>query len=529
MAKRVTTIPATINIVTAQPIGKAEKRRVAGYARVSTDLEEQQSSYQAQMDYYSNYIQSRDDWEFVGMYSDEGISATNTKRREGFKQIVEDALEGKIDLIITKSVSRFARNTVDSLTTVRKLKEQGIEIYFEKENIWTLDAKGELLITIMSSLAQEESRSISENTTWGQRKRFADGKASVAYKRFLGYDRGPNGGFVINEEQAKTVRYIYKCFLEGMSYYTISLKLMEIGAGTPGGQKKWHAKTIESILTNEKYKGDALLQKYYTVDFLSKKMKKNEGQVPQYYVENNHTAIIDPATFDLVQAEIMKRTNGKNRYSGVGLFASKIKCGQCGSWYGAKVWHSNSKYRREIYRCNHKFKNDKKCETPHLTEEEVKQAFISAVNQLILEKEEVITNVELVCQTICNTESLEQHISTLEQELRVLVEMVQNCINENAHTAQDQERYQKRYNELATRYDVQKGEYDKISDMIVKKKAKTEILKGFIKRLQKQERLIDEFDKGLWSSLVEFITVNNKEDIRITFKDGMEINSKVGR
>ncbi len=173
------------------PIGSKRKRRVAGYARVSTDHEDQVTSYEAQVDYYTNYIKGRDDWEFVAIYTDEGISATNTKRREGFKAMVADALAGKIDLIVTKSVSRFARNTVDSLTTVRTLKEKGVEIYFEKENIWTLDAKGELLITIMSSLAQEESRSISENTTWGQRKRFADGKASVAYKRFLGYDRGP--------------------------------------------------------------------------------------------------------------------------------------------------------------------------------------------------------------------------------------------------------------------------------------------------------------------------------------------------
>ncbi len=502
------------------------KLRVAAYCRVSTDSDDQLISLDTQIKHYDSYIKANSDWDFAGLYYDEGISATSTNRRIGFKQMVDDALEGKLDLIITKSVSRFARNTVDSLTTVRKLKDHGVEIYFEKENIWTLDAKGELLITIMSSLAQEESRSISENTTWGQRKRFADGKASVAYKRFLGYDRGPNGGFIVNKEQAKTVKRIYKYFLEGMTYYGIARKLTELEEPTPGGQKKWHTKTVESILTNEKYKGDALLQKSYTVDFLSKKMKKNEGEVPQYYVENNHEAIIDPATFDLVQAEVLRRAKAKgSRYSGTGLFASKIKCGECGSWYGSKVWHSNSKYRREIYRCNHKFNNEKKCETPHLTEEEVKQAFISAVNQLISEKEEVIANVELVCQTICNTESLEYQLSILEEELGMLVNMVQNGINENAHTEQNQEKYQKCYNELAARYDIQKGEYDKISDMIAKKKAKAEILQGFIKRLQKQERLIDEFDKSLWSSLVDFITVYNKEDIRVTFKDGREIKA----
>ena len=179
MEKKVTTIPATLNRFTSAPVVAATKRKVAGYARVSTDLEEQQSSYEAQMDYYKNYITSRSDWEFVDMYSDEGITATSTKFRAGFKRMVEDALAGKIDLIITKSISRFARNTVDSLTTIRQLKENGVEVYFEKENIWTFDAKGELLITIMSSLAQEESRSISENTTWGKRKAFADGKVSL--------------------------------------------------------------------------------------------------------------------------------------------------------------------------------------------------------------------------------------------------------------------------------------------------------------------------------------------------------------
>ena len=205
---RVTTIPATISRFTATPINEKKKRRTAAYARVSTDSEEQLTSYTAQVDYYTNYIKGRDDWEFVAVYTDEGITGTNTKHREGFKRMVADALDGKIDLIVTKSVSRFARNTVDSLTTVRQLKEKGVEIYFEKENNRTLDSKGELLITIMSSLAQEESRSISENCTWGQRKRFADGKVTVPFKRFLGYDRGPDGNLVLNPEEAVIVRRI---------------------------------------------------------------------------------------------------------------------------------------------------------------------------------------------------------------------------------------------------------------------------------------------------------------------------------
>ena len=225
MTKIVREIPATINKFTAKPVDSRKKRKVAGYARVSTDHEDQQTSYAAQVKYYTEYIKSRDDWEFAGLYSDEGISATNTKHREGFNQMVKDALDGKIDLIITKSVSRFARNTVDSLSTIRKLKEHKIECYFEKENIWTFDSKGELLLTIMSSLAQEESRSISENVKWGHRKRFADGKVSVAYSRFLGYKKGPNGGLVVVPEEARTIKLIYKLFMEGLGMKTIAKEL----------------------------------------------------------------------------------------------------------------------------------------------------------------------------------------------------------------------------------------------------------------------------------------------------------------
>ena len=284
-----------------------------------------------------SYIQSREDWEFVGLYSDEGVSATSTRHREGFNKMVEDALDGKIDLIITKSVSRFARNTVDSLSTIRKLKDNGTECYFEKENIWTFDSKGELLITIMSSLAQEESRSISENCTWGMRKRFADGKVTVPFGRFLGYDRGEDGNLVVNEEQAKIVREIYGLFLQGRSPYQIAKILTEKGIPTPGGKKVWGKAVVESILTNEKYKGDALLQKVYTVDFLSKKKKVNEGEVPKYYVEGNHQAIIPPAVFDNVQVLMQSRGKGNGRNSCVSIFSSKIRCGDCGSWYGSKV------------------------------------------------------------------------------------------------------------------------------------------------------------------------------------------------
>lgn len=290
MAK-VTTIPATKNKFTALPTNALTRRRVAGYARVSTDSDEQFTSYKAQVNYYTDYIKSRTDWEFVKVYTDEGISALGTKHRDGFKKMIADALAGKIDLIVTKSVSRFARNTVDSLVTIRKLKEKGVECFFEKENIYTFDGKGELLLTIMSSLAQEESRSISENVTWGQRKRFADGKVSVAYSNFLGFEKGENDTLKVVPEEAETVRIIYKLFLEGKTTHGITNFLMEHGVLSPAGKKTWRASTIASILTNEKYKGDALLQKRFTADFLTKELRINNGEVPQYYAEGSHEAI----------------------------------------------------------------------------------------------------------------------------------------------------------------------------------------------------------------------------------------------
>ena len=307
MARTVTAIPATRALHTGAPLGQTTPRRVAGYARVSTDHDDQVTSYEAQVDYYTRYISDHAGWQFVKVYTDEGITGTSTKHRAGFQQMVTDALDGKIDLIITKSVSRFARNTVDSLTTVRALKDKGVEVFFEKEGIWTFDAKGELLITIMSSLAQEEARSISENVTWGHRKRFADGKVTVPYSRFLGYDKGEDGSLVINPTQAKTVRRIYNMYLGGMSIGTIARTLTdEPETFTAAGNKTWYYQSIRAILTNEKYKGDALLQKSYIADYLTKRQVINQGEVPQYYVTASHEAIISPAVWDFVQAEIAK-------------------------------------------------------------------------------------------------------------------------------------------------------------------------------------------------------------------------------
>lgn len=490
---------------------------------LNPDIQEQLTSYEAQVDYYTNYIQGRDDWEFAGVYTDEGITGTNTKKREGFKSMVADALAGKIDLIITKSVSRFARNTVDSLTTIRSLKEHNVECYFEKENIWTFDGKGELLLTIMSSLAQEESRSISENCTWGQRKRFADGKVTVPFKRFLGYDMGPDHNLVVNPEQAKLVKRIYGMFLQGQSPFQIARTLTEEGIPSPGGKDHWNPSNIKSILTNEKYKGDALLQKTFTVDFLTKKKKANEGEIPQYYVKDNHEAIIDPETFEMVQTLMATRKKGWNRKSSVSIFSSKVKCGDCGSWYGPKVWHSNDAYRRVIWQCNHKF-DGQKCATPTLAEDEIKELFLRAANQVIDQKEQFIAIYEQVLSKSLDTTAFEGELTELEAEINIAAELIEECIKENAHVALDQAEYQKRYDGLVARFDKAKARHTEITDLIAERMARKHQIETYLKNLRSREPLT-EFRETDWLAMVDYITVHSKKDIRVTFKDGTEIKA----
>ena len=499
-----------------------QRKKVAAYARVSVDSERMHHSLSAQVSYYSSLIQKNPEWEYAGVYADYGISGTRIKKRQEFQRMLEDAEAGQIDVILTKSIQRFARNTLDLLRTVRHLKEIDVEVWFEKENIWTLDAKGELLITIMSSLAQEESRSISENVTWGHRKRFADGKVSVGFSHFLGYNRGPDGNLVVNKEQAETVKLIYRLYLSGYTFHSIAKKLTEQKIPTPARCKIWRPNTVRSIFMNEKYKGDALLQKKFTVDFLTKKSKRNEGEVPQYYVQNNHEAIISPQVFDLVQEEMRKRKNSKIRHSGISIFSSKIKCGQCGSWYGAKVWHSTDKYRQTVYRCNDKFKRH--CKTPHLTENEIENIFVRAVNQLIKNKDEILSNIILLKIRLVDTTDLEKKRNALEFNMNLLAERVQQLISENACLTQDQVQYNQEYSELVNRYEKIKIKYDQICDTMKQRTSRGQQLERFIENLQKQE-FISIFDKRLWCSLVDFITVNEKDNIWVTFKDGTEIKA----
>ena len=520
----VTVIPATRAIHARGPVGTTVRRKVAGYARVSTDSDEQFTSYEAQVDYYTRFIQSHADWEFVKVYTDEGISGLNTKNREGFNQMVKDALAGRIDLIVTKSVSRFARNTVDSLVTIRKLKDAGCECYFEKENIYTFDGKGELLLTIMSSLAQEESRSISENVTWGQRKRFADGKVSMPYKQFLGYEKGPDGLPKVVPEQAETVRYIFDLFLSGLTTFGVAKQLTAEGIPTPAGKQKWQASTVESILTNEKYKGDARLQKRFTVDFLQKKMKVNEGEVPQYYVEQSHEAIVSPTLFDQVQEEMERRKKLGRRYRSGSLFSCRIVCGDCGEFYGPKVWNSTNKYRRTIWQCNAKFKGDHKCGTPHLTEDTIKEKFLEAFNQLIPNRDRLIEDCRVMQTVLTDCSEIDAEIENMLGETEVIAGLVESCVNENSRSALDQTAYLARYNGLVDRYETAKAKVDALQKRRSERLKKADAIGGFMFALSERDSPLDTFTDGLWIDSVDLVTVHADGTMTFRFLNGSEIN-----
>ncbi len=525
-ARSVKIIPQTIDPATRMPDKGIAKRRVAGYARVSTDSDEQFTSYEAQVDYYTQFIKSKPDWTFVDVYTDEGISGTNTKHRAGFNKMIQDALAGKIDLIVTKSISRFARNTVDTLTNVRTLKEHNVEVYFEKENIYTFDSKGEVLITIMSSLAQEESRSISENVTWGHRKRFSDGKVSLGYSSFLGYEKGPDKDhpLVIVEEQAAIVRRIYTMFIDGKTPFTIAKPLTEEGVPTPGGKSKWGSAVVESILTNEKYKGSALLQKKFTVDFLQHKMKENNGEVPQYYIEHSHDAIIPPEDWELVQLEMTRRKALGRRYSGNSVFGARLICEDCGGFFGAKTWNSTNKYKRTVWQCNEKFKDkEHRCTTPHLNEDDIRARFIAAYNSLIPDRENIIDDCRRMMDVLTDTTEIDGKIADLLQEAEVVTGLTRKIIEENASNAMNQAEFSRKYKGYEDRYTAIRDKVEKLREQSEQRKAQADSISAFMFELHETDAPVTEFDSKLWLSVIDCVLVRHNGTLLFRFRNGMEI------
>jgi DNA invertase Pin-like site-specific DNA recombinase len=492
---------------------------------VSTDSEEQLNSYTAQVSFYTEYIQSRPEYEFVKVYTDEGISALNTKNRDGFNEMVEDALAGRIQLIITKSVSRFARNTVDSLTTIRKLKAAGCEVYFEKEAIWTFDGKGELLLTIMSSLAQEESRSLSENVTWGKRKSMADGNISLPWSIFLGYRKGSDGLPEIVPEEAETVRTIYRLYMEGKSYAAIAKYLTAEGIPSPKGNPRWGLVTVRNILANETYRGSKKMQKTYISNYLTKTKKVNEGELPSYYIEESHEPIIPPDEWDAVQAETERRKALGRPVSCQSPLSTKIKCGDCGAWFGPKVLQSNTKYRRIIWRCNDRYnkRGKRDCQTSQIREDDVKTKFAEAFNHLMENRDGLIEDCREAKKLLCDTTAIDAEIAELEREVKVVEGLARQAIRINAREVIDQSEWTERNGVYLKRHADATKRLTELDRQRAERIARSKTIEVFIRKLAKTKQAVSEFDESLWSAVIDCVVVGVDDKLTFKFKNGAEV------
>lgn len=366
------------------------KLKVAAYARVSTNKDEQEDSYERQVAHYTKYIKNHDEWQFAGIYADEGITGTRTDKRLEFQRMLTDCRNGKINKILVKSIARFARNTVDTLNTIRELKEIGVGIYFENENVDTLSPGGEVLITILAAMAEQESRTISTNVKWAYQKKFQNGDIQVNYKRFLGYTKDENHNFVIVPEQAEIVRRIYREYLYGYSTTNIAKRLTEDGCPTPSSKVTWYSSVVFSILQNEKYYGGLILGKTYKPDVLSKKRYKNKGQAERYYIENSHPAIISKEEFDMVQNEMIRRgdirghsDNNKGRFSSKYPFSKKIVCGECGDYFRRHAQTIKGEYTRTWVCATHKLEGNDKCSQKYIQEKDIENAFVEMLQKLV--------------------------------------------------------------------------------------------------------------------------------------------------
>jgi site-specific DNA recombinase len=508
--RKVTMFPSTIN-------GRGKKREkkeilnVAAYCRVSTSQEEQENSYESQVAYYTKLITETPEWNLVAIYADDGISGTDMKKRDNFNLMMERCLrkEKDIDLILTKSISRFARNTVDCLSCIRRLKERNIAIYFEKEHINTLEATGELLITILSSQAQEESRNISENVKWGLKRKYENGE--VLIKRTFGYEKGVDNHLHVIPEEAEIVRIIYKKYLEGQSLNDIADLLTKMRVSTIRGNTRWNGSSIRVILTNVKYIGDAMAQKTFTVDYLLKDRRKNKGELPQYYVQNLHEPIISKELYYLVQQE-MKRSaslkkksmsggveESEGRYSGKFALSKILICGECGSEYRRQIRKKNGK-AKAVWRCENRLRNGiRYCRhSPTLEEEMLHGILLKAINrmadQIQIGSREAEEIFEIQTEEIPN--------QAQKENLNVTVfESIYSNIADNLE-------------------DYEKMEIHIIEEQLGQDKVRNMVIQDVI---GKRTYFLNEYNEQLVRKLMRKINVINAFQIEVVFKTGIVI------
>ncbi|MDD4002975.1 MAG: recombinase family protein [Clostridia bacterium] len=511
----------------------AKKMRVAAYCRVSTKEDDQLNSYEAQVNYYTQYISSKPEWDFVGIYADEGITGTKLRRRKEFNRLISDALDGKINLIIVKSVSRFARNTVDSLSTVRDLREKGVKIFFEKENIDSLDSKCDMVLSIYSSLAEEESRSISTNIRWRWQKQVEAGEVSYNFNLLYGYRQDENKKVAIYKPEAEVIQDIYFKFLIGYTYREIIRDFKERGVEPPNKTNKsglWQTSTIKSILENEKYMGDVILQKTYTRDFLSERRVLNIGQAPQKYVENNHPAIIDRTTWNAVQAEMERRANlrtveksGKGRYSGQYAFSGKIECGCCGAGYRRHHQHGN-----RAWVCKQHIKKSSLCPALPIRENVLEAAFVRTLNDIIQNHDRIIEVVgTAVNEALAEAgEELDRNDELIEidGQIETLQARILELNKQRGKREIDAEQYNTESREVMTKLDALFIERDLIAEQrntATLSKAFQEVVAEFLSKAGAQA----EFDRDIFARLVDKIIVKSRENIIFVLKDGTEVKT----
>ena len=488
---------------------------MAAYCRVSTDQYEQLESLETQRSHYDEYIRAHKDWELVNVYYDEGISGTRADTRPGLQRLMADCRLRRIDMVLTKSISRFARNTLDCLKHIRALKAQNIPVYFEKESINTLDAKGEVLLTIMVSLAQQESQSLSQNVKLGLQYRYQQGKVLVNHNRFLGYTKDAEGNLIIDPQQAEIVKRIYREYQEGYSMDKIKAGLERDGIPTGAGKTTWHTSTINKILRNEKYSGDALLQKTYTTDFLNKTRVKNNGIVPQYYVEGNHEPIIPKNIFLKVQDELVRRitcvtANGRKcGFSSRHAFSQIVFCSECGENFHRTQWNNRGK-KSVVWRCLTRLypkKTNLVCHARTVKEDELKAACLSAFNGFWKERdgfqEQMERNIErlLAENNPREEEKLRKREEELQQELISLAESRKNY----SHVVSELQKVREEQTELENSRNRRSETISRITEL-------REFIRG-------QSAELTEFDETLVRHWIRKITVH-PDRLTIEFKTG---------
>ena len=503
---------------------------VVAYARVSTEKEEQEDSFERQVSYYTTLINSKPEWKFGGIYADPGITGTRAEKRPDFLRMIEDCRAGKINKILVKSISRFARNTVDALNYIRELKELGISIYFENENIDTLTPGGEVLITILAAMAEQESRTMSTNIKWSYQKKFKNGEVLLNTSMMMGYiktDRRDEEGKVIyeiNEEEAVVVRRIYREYLSGVTVTRICRGLEADGIPTKLGRKRWQPSVIKSILTNEKYTGDALLGKTFKADVLSKKRQKNMGQAPMYYAEGTQPAIIEKEVFELVKAEMQHRADEKNtavgnsRYTSKYPFSGLLVCGECGHKLRRHVRKVGSGKQVPAWGCSNRISNGRAaCDSHHVNEETLQRTYTAAVQEMIADAEEVIRLVQDSTGLVMEPENTAE-LARVEQEIIELQEAVMEIHKAKqkrgigaAEYAEKIREHSQRMQELEARQEELQTTENRYNQIKV-------WLDNFARHIQSGE-IMNTDDSQIMKQLVEQIIVG---------ADGMEIQFKCG-